>query len=79
MRIIAKMAKEMIGVLEEIKEEIFPEDEASYPYAEWERKREKVKQRLRDLPVSVRVTSFVNTTDFTFHHFQVVHPQMALQ
>lgn len=53
MRITAKMAKEMIGVLEEIKEEIFPEDEASYPYAEWEQKREKVKQRLRDLPAYV--------------------------
>ena len=50
MRITAKIAKEMIGVLEEIKEEIFPENEASYPYAEWENKREKVKQRLRDLP-----------------------------
>jgi transposase len=48
------MAQDMIDVLEEIKEEIFPEDEASYPYAEWERKREKVKQRLRDLPVYVK-------------------------
>jgi transposase len=54
MRITAKMAQDMIDVLEEIKEEIFPEDEASYPYAEWERKREKVKQRLRDLPVYVK-------------------------
>ncbi|MCK5458322.1 MAG: ISNCY family transposase, partial [Thermoplasmatales archaeon] len=36
-----------------MKEEIFPEDEQSYPYAEWEQKREKVKQRLRDLPAYV--------------------------
>jgi len=54
MRISAKMAQDMIDVLEEIKEEIFPEDDASYPYAEWEQKREKVKQRLRDLPVYVK-------------------------
>ena len=53
MRITAKIAKEMVGVLEDLKDEIFPEDEVSYPYAEWERKREKVKQRLRDLPVYV--------------------------
>ena len=44
------MAKDMVKVLEEIKEEVFPEDEGKYPFAEWERKREKVKQRLRDLP-----------------------------
>jgi len=53
MRITAKMAKDMVKVLEEIKEEVFPDDEASYPYAEWERKREKVKQRLRNLPLYV--------------------------
>ena len=53
MRITVKMAKEMIGVLDEIKEEVFPEDEQSYPYAEWERKRKKVKKRLRNLPVYV--------------------------
>ena len=53
MRITAKIAQDMIGVLEDIKEEMFPEGETSYPYAEWERKREKVKQRLRNLPVYV--------------------------
>jgi len=50
MRITAKMAKDMIEVLEEIKEDVFPEGKEKYPFAEWERKREKVKQRLRDLP-----------------------------
>lgn len=54
MLITAKIAQDMIEVLEEIKKEIFPEDEASYPYSEWEQKREKVKQRLRDLPVYVK-------------------------
>ena len=47
------MAQDMVDILEEIKEEIFPEGESSYPYAEWEQKREKVKQRLRDLPLYV--------------------------
>jgi transposase len=53
MRITAKMAKDMLDVLDEIREEVLPEDEALYPYAEWERKREKVKKRLRNLPVYV--------------------------
>ena len=53
MRITAKMAKDMLDVLDEIRENVLPEDEASYPFAEWERKREKVKQRLRNLPVYV--------------------------
>ena len=54
MRITVKMAKDMIKVLEEVKEEIFPEGEGKYPFAEWERKRERVKQRLRDLPDYVK-------------------------
>ena len=53
MRITAKMAKEMVEVLEEIKDDVLPEDNQSYPFAEWERKREKVKKRLRNLPVYV--------------------------
>jgi len=53
MRITAKMAKDMLEVLDEIREHVLPEDEKSYPFAEWERKREKVKQRLRNLPVYV--------------------------
>jgi len=63
MRITAKIAEEMVGVLEEIKEEVFPKDNGKYPFAEWERKREKVKQRLRHLPEyverSVSMISFV--------------------
>jgi len=47
------MAKDMLDVLEEIRENVLPKDEQSYPFAEWERKREKVKQRLRNLPVYV--------------------------
>ena len=53
MRITAKIAKDMLDVLDEIRENVLPEDEQSYSFAEWERKREKVKQRLRNLPVYV--------------------------
>jgi len=50
MKITEKMAQELVEVLEEIKEECFSQEKNKYPYAEWERKREQVKQRLRDLP-----------------------------
>jgi len=50
MKITEKMAQELVEVLEEIKEECFSEEKNKYPYAKWERKREQVKQRLRDLP-----------------------------
>ena len=65
MRITAKIAEEMVGVLEEIKEEVFPEDDGKYPFAEWERKREKVKQRLRNLPDYVERS--VNMISFRDH------------
>ena len=44
------MAQELVEVLEEVKEECFFEEKNKYPYTEWEQKRERVKQRLRDLP-----------------------------
>lgn len=50
MKITEKMAQELVEVLEEIKEECFSKEKNKYPYAEWERKREQVKQRLRNLP-----------------------------
>ena len=50
MRITEKMAQELVEVLEEVKEECFSEEKNKYPYTEWEQKRERVKQRLRDLP-----------------------------
>jgi transposase len=50
MRITKKLARELVEVLEELKEELYPEEEAKYPFSEWERKREKVKERLRKLP-----------------------------
>ena len=50
MRITEKMAQELVEVLEEVKEECFSEEKDTYPYTKWEQKRERVKQRLRDLP-----------------------------
>ncbi len=50
MGITTRIARQMVEVLEEIKDE-FPEDEKTrYPFAEWERKRRKVKERLQELP-----------------------------
>lgn len=50
MRITGKIAKQMISVLDDIHEEIKKEPKTKYPYTEWERKRELVKQRLEKLP-----------------------------
>jgi transposase len=54
MRITKKLARELVEVLEELKEELYPEEKARYPFSEWERKRERVKQRLRRLPELVK-------------------------
>lgn len=45
-----KIVKQMIGVLEDIKEEFPDEEKMKYPFTEWERKRRRVKERLRELP-----------------------------
>ena len=49
MRITKKTAKELIEVLDEIRREFF-KDKLQYQFREWERKREKVKEKLQDLP-----------------------------
>jgi transposase len=50
--ITPKRAQEIIQVLDGIKEACFKQgvEDYRYPFAEWERKREQVKQRLRNLP-----------------------------
>lgn len=53
MRITEKMAQELVEVLEEVKEECFSDEKDKYPYTEWEQKRERVKRRLRNLPMYV--------------------------
>ncbi|MFQ5816009.1 MAG: ISNCY family transposase [Candidatus Hydrothermarchaeaceae archaeon] len=50
MRITSKMARQLLEVLDELREEITQEEKPGYPYAEWERRREKVKERLARLP-----------------------------
>ena len=51
MQLTCKLAHELIDTLDQIWEECFHNQEkAPYPYAEWERKRQKVKERLRRLP-----------------------------
>ena len=54
MRITKKMVRGLLEALDEIVEEIRQEEKEKYPYAEWERKREIVKERLRKLPEYVR-------------------------
>lgn len=50
MRITKKIAQDMILVLDDLREEIKKEPKQQYPYAEWENKREQVKQKLEKLP-----------------------------
>ncbi len=51
MRTTSEIARQMVEVLEEIRDELPPEEEkARYPFTELERKRRKVKERLRELP-----------------------------
>ncbi len=50
MQITTKIAQQMVEVLEDIKEELSDEEKTKYPFTEWERKRKRVKERLRDLP-----------------------------
>jgi transposase len=53
-RVTRKFVKELLEVLDEIVEEIRHEKKEKYPYAEWERKREIIKDRLRRLPEYVK-------------------------
>jgi CRISPR/Cas system CSM-associated protein Csm2 small subunit len=53
-RVTGKFVKELLDVLDELVEEIKQEEKEKYPYAEWERKREVVRERLRKLPEYVR-------------------------
>ena len=49
MKITKKMAQESLEVLEEVREEFFQEEKEKYPFSEWERKREQVKEKLNGL------------------------------
>jgi len=54
MRVTQKRAQELLEVLDEVRETHFKDREREYPYSEWERKRERVKERLRNLPSYVK-------------------------
>lgn len=53
MKITRKRAQELLSVLDEVRETHFKHKKQHYPYSEWERKRERVKERLRNLRVYV--------------------------
>jgi len=50
MRITAKTAREMLDVLDDLRQELAQNEKEKYPYAEWERGREKVKRKIQHLP-----------------------------
>lgn len=54
MRITKKRVRELLEVLDDVREEYFKDRKKEYPYSEWERKREVVKERLRNLPEYVK-------------------------
>jgi len=51
MRITSEMARELTEVLDDIRKEVFEGRQIeNYPFNEWERNREKVREKLRELP-----------------------------
>jgi len=54
MRVTKKMVKEMLEVLDEIRRTMFEGRKIEYPFNEWERKRELVRQRLEKLPELIK-------------------------
>ena len=57
MRITTRTAKQMLRVLDEIREELSKHEKPNYRFAEWERKREQVHERLRKLPEYVEAAA----------------------
>ncbi|CAD7770527.1 hypothetical protein AIOGIFDO_00832 [Candidatus Methanoperedenaceae archaeon GB37] len=53
-RVTKKFVNELLDILDELVKETRREEKEKYPYAEWEKKRELVKKRLRKLPEYVR-------------------------
>ena len=56
-RITAKTANQLLMVLDEIHDDLIKREKTPYPYAEWERRRAKVKDRLRRLPELVHMAA----------------------
>jgi len=57
MRVTTRTAKLMFEVLDEIRRELAEREKPKYPFAEWERKRKQVHERLRKLPEYVEVAA----------------------
>ncbi len=53
MRITRKRAQEVFELLDELRETEFKDRKKQYPYAEWERKRAVVRERLKKLPAYI--------------------------
>jgi transposase len=62
MRINSSIARQMIEVLDELQEQLKGRNSSPYPYKEWERKRELVKQRIRKLSDYVEQAASMITT-----------------
>jgi transposase len=54
MKVTKRKLQELIEVLDDLREDFFKDRRQKYPYSEWERKREIVKERLRSLPKYVQ-------------------------
>lgn len=54
MKITKKRAQEVFEVLDELRETEFKDRKKQYPYAEWERKRAVVRERLKKLPAYIK-------------------------
>ncbi|MDR1992598.1 MAG: hypothetical protein LBQ98_03740 [Nitrososphaerota archaeon] len=49
-RLTVKTAKEFIEILDKTHKTTFKDRKCQYPFTEWEHKREKIKDRLHNLP-----------------------------
>jgi len=56
-RITAKTAAQLLEVLDEVREDLTKQEKTAYPYAEWERRRAKVRDRLSRLPELVHAAA----------------------
>ena len=62
MKITKKIAREMLEVLDEIRKEISRSEKEKYPFTEWERQRDRVRERMEKLPEYVeRAASMIES------------------
>ncbi len=61
--ITLKLAKQMLDVLDDLRKELSGGRKPGYPFTEWERKREKVKERLQMLPEYVEKAAAMTSAE----------------